>query len=312
MDRLAAMQAFVRVVEAGSFVKAADQLGISTTSASRLVADLEAALGTRLLQRTTRRLSLTAVGGEYLSRAQQILGALEEAEALAGVEVTRPSGHLHVSAPVALGTRHLPPLLAEYHARFPEVRVEMSLADRVVDLVEEGFDVAVRIAAKLSPTLVARRLCTIRMVVCAAPRYLAANGLPRVPADLQQHPCLIYTLTNAPDDWRFEGPKGIVSVKVDGVLRSNNGELLRQAALGGEGITLLPTFMVGDDLSAGRLQPLLPRFRQPPLTAHAVYPTRRHLPAKVRAFVDLAAERLRDPPPWDAWMSPEKRSRGAA
>jgi DNA-binding transcriptional LysR family regulator len=314
MDKLAAIQAFVRVVDAGSFVKAADHLGISTTSASRLVADLEAALGTRLLQRTTRRLSLTAVGGAYFARAQQILEALDDADALAGVEATRPSGHLHVSAPVAFGTRHLPPLLAEFHQRYPEVRVDISLADRVVDLVEEGFDVALRIAARLADTLVARRLCTIRMVVCAAPRYLAAHRTPHAPADLRDHDCLLYTLTQPPTEWRFDGPRGAVSVSVDGSLRSNNGELLRHAALAGEGIVLLPTFMVGDDLRDGRLVLLLPRYRQAPLTAHAVYLTRRHLPAKVRVFVDFCAERLVDPPRWDAWMSKPKQvaARGRA
>jgi DNA-binding transcriptional LysR family regulator len=274
MDKLAAVQAFVRVVEAGSFVKAADQLGISTTSASRLVADLETQLGTRLLQRTTRRLSLTATGGDYFARAQQILGALDEADAAAGVEATRPAGHLQVSAPVVFGTLHLPPLLAEFRARYPDVRLDISLADRVVDLVEEGFDVAIRIAARLGETLVARRLCTVRMALCAAPRYLQRHGTPHAPGDLERHDCLIYTLTVPADNWRFDGPRGAAHVKVGGGLHSNNGELLRCAAVAGEGIALLPTFMVGEDLRQGRLVPLLPRWRQAPLAAHAVYPTR--------------------------------------
>jgi DNA-binding transcriptional LysR family regulator len=302
MDQLAALQTFVRVVEAGSFVKAATQLGISTTSVSRLVVELESHLRTRLLQRTTRRLSLTAVGSEYFARAQQILGALEEADALAGAESMRPAGTLRVSAPVAFGTLHMPPLLAEFRATYPEVRVDIALADRVVDLVDEGFDVAIRIAAHLAPNLVARRLCTIRMVLCAAPAYLRTRGTPRAPADLAQHACLLYTLTQPPDIWKFAGPRGAVTATVDGPLHSNNGELLRRAAIAGSGIVQLPTFMIGDDLGAKRLLPLLPRFTLAPLAAHAVYPTRRHLPAKVRAFVDLCALRLRDPPAWDGWM----------
>jgi DNA-binding transcriptional LysR family regulator len=303
MDKLAAMQAFVRVVEAGSFVKAAEQLGVSTTSTSRLVADLEADLGARLLQRTTRRLSLTAMGAEYFSRAQAILSAVEEAAAVAGLESSRPFGSLRVSAPVVFGTLHLPPLLAAFHARHPNVRVDMSLADRVVDLVEEGFDIAIRIAARLADALVARRLCTIRLVACASPEYLRRHGTPKSPADLARHHCLVYTFSERPDEWRFDGPRGPVTVKVSGALRSNNGDLLRRAALADEGVVVSPTFMAGDDLLHGRLVQVMPRYRQPSIAAHAVYPTRRHLPAKVRAFVDLLAEALSDPPPWDAWMT---------
>jgi len=309
MDKLTALQAFVRVVEAGSFVRAADQLGVSTTSVSRLVGELEAELGTRLLQRTTRRSSLTAAGAEYFQRAQQILAALDEADAAAGLEASRPSGHLRVSAPVAFGTMHLAPLLCEMHARHPAVRLDIALSDRVVDLVEEGFDVAIRIAANLAPTLVARRLCPVRMVACASPAYLDRNGAPRVPADLALRECLVYTLSPNPDDWRFENADGALHVRVDAALRSNHGELLRQAALGGQGITVLPTFMVGADLAAGQLVLVLPRFQLPALAAHAVYPTRRHLPAKVRVFVDLMAEKLSDPPPWDGWMSAAQRRR---
>jgi DNA-binding transcriptional LysR family regulator len=315
MDKLAALQAFVRVVDAGSFVRAAEQLGTSTTSVSRLVAELETALGSRLLQRTTRRSSLTAAGTEYFQRAQQILAALEEADAAAGLEASQPSGHLRVSAPVAFGTLHLAPLLCEFHARHPAVRLDIALSDRVVDLVEEGFDAAIRIAAHLGPTLVARRLCTVRMVACAAPSYLEHHGAPRAPGDLTRCACLVYTLSPNPDDWRFESADGALHVRVESALRSNHGELLRQAALAGHGITVLPTFMVGADLGAGRLAVVLPRFRIPALAAHAVYPTRRHLPAKVRAFVDLMAEKLSDPPPWDAWTSAIAatiRSRGRA
>ncbi len=307
MNKLDAMQAFVRVVEAGSFVKAARQLDISTTAASRLIADLEAHLGTRLLQRTTRRLSLTAAGSAYFESCQQIVSAIGDAEAEVGIEAQRPFGMLRVSGPVVFGTLHLAPILAAYAARFPEVRVDIALADRIVDLVDEGFDVAIRIAGRLADTLVARRLATVRIVVCAAPEYLRRHGTPRTPADLAAHNCLLYTISERPGEWTFDGPQGAVSVKVAGALRSNNGELLRAAALAGEGIAVQPTFLVGEDLRQGKLVPVLPRFRQAALAAYAVYPTRRHLPAKVRSFVDFLAESFGDPPPWDAWMRRKAR-----
>lgn len=307
MNKLVAMQAFVRVVEAGSFVKAARQLDISTTAASRLVADLEAHLGTRLLQRTTRRLSLTEAGSAYFERCQQIVGAIGEAEAQVGLEAQRPFGTLRISGPVVFSTLHLAPLLAGYSARCPEVKVDIALSDRIVDLVDEGFDVAIRIAGRLADTLVARRLATIRIVVCAAPEYLRRHGTPRTPADLAGHNCLLYTISERPAEWAFDGPQGPVTAKVAGSLRSNNGALLRTAALAAEGIVVQPTFLVGDDLTDGRLVPVLPRFRMPALAAHAVYPTRRHLPAKVRSFVDFLAEAISDPPPWDAWMKRKPR-----
>ena len=306
MDKLAGMQAFARVVEAGSFVKAAAHLHISTTAASRLVADLEANLGLRLLQRTTRRLSLTEAGAAYFERCQQILAAIDEAEAVVGHEGRQPFGTLRLSAPVAFGNRHLAPLLAAFGARYPEVKVDVALADRVVDLVDEGFDVAVRIVGHLADTLVARRLTTVRMVICASPEYVRAHGLPRTPADMAAHNCLLYTLTERNNEWTFTGRRGTQTAKVGGGLRSNNGELLRTAALAGEGVVLQPTFMVGEDLQRGTLVRLLPGFELAELAAWAVYPTRRHLPAKVRAFVDFLAETISDPPPWDAWMSKKR------
>ena len=307
MDKLTAMQVFVRVVEAGSFVKAAGQLEISTTAASRLVADLEAHLGTRLLQRTTRRLSLTAAGSAYFDRCQQIVGAVDEAETLVGLEAQRPFGTLRVSGPVVFGTLHLAPVLAAYSARYPEVRVDIVLADRIVDLVDEGFDVAIRIAGRLADTLVARRLATVRIAACASPEYLRRHGTPHAPSDLVHHNCLLYSISERPGEWIFEGPQGSTTVKVTGSLRSNNGDLLRSAALEGVGIVMQPTFNVGDDLRQGKLVRVLPRYCQPDLAAYAVYPTRRHLPAKVRSFVDFLAEAFSDPPPWDAWMKRKQR-----
>lgn len=302
MDRIVAMQTFVRVVEAGSFVRAAGQLNQSTTVASRLIAELETHLGTRLLNRTTRSLSLTDAGQAYYERCLALLADLEEAEALVGRQSHTPSGMLRLTAPIAFGAERLAGLLAGFREKYPQVTVDVSLSDRAVDLVEEGFDLALRISQELDPSLVARRLTTVRIICCAAPVYVQRAGMPAKPQDLQQHDCLIYTNTARPDEWTFDGPTGRISVKVRGGWHANSGDLLRIAALAGEGIVCQPTFLIGDDLRTGRLVPLLPDYHLPDLTMYAVYPSRRHLSAKVRALVDYMVGQLGDPPAWDAWM----------
>lgn len=299
MDKLAAMEVFIRVVEAGSFVKAAERLGISTTAASRHLGELEAALGTRLLQRTTRRLHLTDAGRVYYQRCQQILADLQEADASVSSDSHQPRGVLRISAPVSFGLKHLTALLPAYLAAYPEVTLDVDMSDRQVDLVEEGFDLALRIAARLPDTLVARRVATIHVVTCAAPDYLARHGAPREPEELPQHRCLIYTHSPEPGVWHYGADR---QVKVAGCLRSNNGDLLRAAALAGEGIINEPSFLLGEDLAAGRLVPLLRQYPLEQLALYAVYPSRRHLSAKVRSFVDFMIARIGDPPPWDAWM----------
>ncbi|GGY28269.1 LysR family transcriptional regulator [Paludibacterium paludis] len=299
MDKLSAMEVFVRVVESGSFVRAAERLGMSTTAVSRQLADLEAQLGARLLQRTTRRLHLTDAGRGYHARCAQILADVEEADASVRTDTLRPRGVLRLSAPVSFGLKHLTALLPAYLAAYPEVTLDVDMSDRQVDLVEEGFDVALRIAMRLPPTLVARRIAAIHVVPCASPAYLAREGEPARPEDLARHRCLVYTHAAEPGIWTF-GDEARVSV--DGPLKSNNGDLLRAAALAGEGIICEPSFLLGDDLAAGRLMPLLRGEPTPPLALYAVYPSRRHLSAKVRTFVDFLIGRIGDPPPWDAWM----------
>lgn len=301
MDRIAAMQTFVRVVESGSFVRAAEQLGLSTTAASRQVAELEAHLGGRLLNRTTRSLSLTDAGRVYYERCLLLLSELEETEAQVGRQSHSPSGLLRLTAPISFGAERLAGLLAEFRVRNPLVSIEVSLSDRLVDLVEEGFDLALRITSELEPSLVARRLCTVRIVCCAAPTYLANAGMPRRLTELSQHACLIYTNTARSDEWVFSGPNGRESIAVNGGWRANSGDILRVAALAGEGITCQPTFLIGEDLRAGRLVTVLSDYRLADLAMYAVYPSRRHLSAKVRALVDYLASALGDPPPWDAW-----------
>jgi DNA-binding transcriptional LysR family regulator len=301
MDRWEAMRVFSQVVEAGSFSAAAARLGLSTTAASRHVADLEAHLQTRLLNRTTRRVSLTESGRAFYERAVQLLADLEEAEQEAGRAAVVARGTIKLTASVNFGVRHVAPVIAAFLAAHPGVRFDVSLSDRIVDLVEEGFDVAVRIGAPGSENLVARKLGETRLVPCASPAYLAAHGAPRVPEDLAQHNCFTYEYVSPRNIWRFHDAKGEErAVRVGGRLHSNNGDLLAEAAAQGAGIVFEPAFIVGPDVRAGRLVPLLQEFSAPPMPIYAVYPSRKHLSAKVRLFVDFLVERFVEAPDWSA------------
>lgn len=292
MDRFQEMRAFAAVVEAGSFVGAADALGVSKAAVSRQVAELEARLGVRLLHRTTRRLSLTGEGEVFHARARELLGSLEEMEAEVAARSGRAVGTLKVSAPASFGVLHLAPLWPGFMARHPQVRLEVTLSDRVVDLVEEGFDVAVRIARLGDSSLVSRQLASTRLMLCASPRYLRKHGRPRHPSDLAEHAVIAYSLLSVGDDWQFTGPDGPVQVRVQPRLRTNSGDTCRAIALGHEGIVLEPSFMVADDVAAGRLVHLLPEYRSLEFGIHAVYPSRRLLAPKVRALVDYLAQAL--------------------
>ncbi len=291
MDRLGAMETFVRVVEAGSFVGAADKLGASTSSTSRQIADLESHLGTRLLNRTTRRLSLTEAGQAFYERCVQLLADVAEAEALAGADAATPTGTLKLTCPTNLLAQPIGPALAEFGARHPQLKFDVTVADRVIDLVDEGFDLAVRIGAPGGENLVARRLGVTQLVTCAAPAYLHRRGTPRVPIDLAQHSVLTYAYAAAPNVWRLLDDAGQAQdVRVTGPLHTNSGELLVAAAAAGMGIVFEPDFVVGPSLARGELQRVLPAFAGPRLDVWAVYPSRRHLSAKVRAFVTYLAE----------------------
>lgn len=302
MDRWHAMKVFVRVVEAGSFVSAAEKMALSTTATSRLVADLEAHLGTRLLQRTTRRLHLTESGQHFFERARQLLADLDEAEAEASSITQKPTGLLRVSVPSSFAALHLASLLPAYRARYPEVVLDVLATDRIVDLIDEGFDLAVRLSTRHHTTYVARKLVTIRLAVCASKAYLARRGVPKTPYELMEHDCLTHMSGGYPDKWTFEGPEGTISVPIRGKYRADNGELLRAAALAGDGIILEPTFIVGGDLARGDLVPLLRDWSIPEGSAMAVYPSRRFLSAKVRTFVEYLQEAFAGEPSWDAWL----------
>lgn len=299
-SNLADMAVFARVVEAESFTGAARALGLSKSAVSKQVARLEADLGVRLLQRTTRRLSLTGEGATFFEGCQRMLAEASEAEAAVTHLAGGVRGRLRINAPMTFGVLHLAPLLPAFCARHPELEVELSLNDRRVDLIEEGYDVGLRIGGLPSSSLIARRLATSRPAVCASPAYLARNGRPERPEDLRAHVCLIYSYLDPPKIWRFRSPRGPTRVTVSGPLETNNGEVLLQAALAGQGIARLPSFIVGPALLDGRLIELLSDWQDPREPAiYVVYPERRHLAPKVRAFVDFVAERITDPPPWE-------------
>lgn len=282
------MRVFAQVVESGSFAGAAERLGLSTSATSRLVAELETHLQTRLLNRTTRRVNLTEAGRTYYERCVQLLADLEEAEQEAARSAAVPRGTVRLTSTVSFGVRHVSPAIASFLARFPEVRFDVSLSDRIVDLVEEGFDLAVRIGSPGSENLVARRLGDTRLICCASPAYLAERGTPAAPEDLVHHNCLTFRNTT---QWKFRDRSGAErSVRVSGNLNSDNGELGAAAAAHGAGIALDLAYLVGPELRAGRLVQVLAEFEAPPLPIYAVYPTRRHLSAKVRLFVDHLIE----------------------
>ncbi|MEG2803030.1 LysR family transcriptional regulator [Stenotrophomonas sp.] len=292
MDTLEAMRVFVAVVERNGFSAAAQALDMSTAGVTRQVAALEKRLSTRLLNRTTRRVSPTSTGAAYYAQCVQLLAQFDALEAGIGAQALAPSGLLRINAPVSYGIARLAPLLAGYRARHPQVTLELSLSDRLVDMVEEGFDVALRITRQPGPALIARKLADTCITLCAAPAYLAVHGRPQHPDDLAGHECLGYSYWGDGDRWTLRGPEGEVGVTVQGGLRANNGEVLREAALAGMGIILQPDFLVAEALADGRLERLLPAWDVAPIGIFAVYTSRNHLAPKVRSFIDYLVEAL--------------------
>jgi DNA-binding transcriptional LysR family regulator len=293
MDRFLEMRAFVAVIDAGSFVRAADALDLSKTAVSRLVSDLEARLGTRLLHRTTRRLSLTPEGEVFLERCRSLLEGVESAEAELSTHAGEAVGQLRVNVPVTFGLLHLAPLWPAFMALHPRVMLDITLSDRLVDLVDEGYDLAVRIAQLQTSSLVSRQLTSTRLVLCASPDYLRRHGTPAQPSDIAQHSVISYTLLATGDQWAFQGPQGPVSVKVSPRMRTNSGDTCCAAALQHQGIVLQPTFLVGPHLASGALVEILPAYRSLDLGVHAIYPTRKHLTPKVRALIDFLVDAFR-------------------
>ncbi len=300
MDRLDAMEAFVRVADCRSFSGAARRLQLSKSVVSRQVSRLEAHLGARLFHRTTRNLALTEVGQAYYERCARILAEVEEANLSVSTLQAEPRGKLRVNAPMSFGILHLAPLIPRFLERFPHVDIDMAMNDRIVSLVEEGFDVAIRIGKLEDSSLIARHLAPARRVVCASPAYFDRQGAPETPDDLVHHCCLSYSNLAASDEWNFCTANGMRwPVEVRGRLRVNNGDALREAAIAGVGLIMSTTFLCGRDLQAGRLVSVLGDYIAQNLAIHAVYPHSRHLSPKVRAFVDFLAENFGPRPYWD-------------
>jgi DNA-binding transcriptional LysR family regulator len=299
MQHLNDMVTFARVVEAKSFSEAARRSSSSKSHMSKSIAKLERALGTRLLNRSTRGLSLTEVGAAFYEHCGRIIDEVGQAKRLVAEHQAEPRGVLKATASVAFGTLHLAPALPAFLARYPGLAVELTLSDGLVDLVEEGYDVAVRIVCAPSPNLVARELAPVRRVVCATPGYLEQHGVPQTPDDLRGHNCLSYTNSGARGEWHFTGTKGAISVPIAGTLRVNDDEALSQAVLGGLGVALLPTFIIGDALQSGRLQAVLADYLPLEKRIYAVYLQSIHITAKVRAFVTFLRERFGPEPYWD-------------
>lgn len=300
MDRLRAYEVFVTVVSRGSFTRAADALETSPANVTRYVNELEAHLGTRLINRTSRKLSLTEGGETLYARCKSILDDVVETEGLVSSASVEPRGRLRINAPVSFGILHLAPLWPEFMRRYPRVELDVALIDRVVDIVDEGYDLAIRISRTGSTNHAARKLATSRNIVCASPDYLKRCGHPVTPADLAGHQCIGYLYASTGDEWQLIDSKGRAhAVKVNYNMRSNNGDTARAAALAGQGVIWQPTFLVGNDLRAGKLVQILPEYRLPDIDVLALYPSRRHLSAKIRAMIDFLAEAFGGVAPWD-------------
>lgn len=293
------MKTFVAVVAEGSFSAAARRLDMSPQLVSKYVAQLEDRLGARLLNRSTRRLSLTEAGQAYHERCQQLVADIDDMESAIGDMTAKASGTLRINAPMSFGITHLASAAARFQCENPAVSIDLMLNDRVVDVVGEGFDLALRIGRLEESGLVARRLAPIRVVMCASPDYLRQHGTPATPEGLAGHNCLGYSYSRERGHWRLERDGQMHAIPVEGTYVANNGDALRLAAVAGAGIILQPTFIVGQDIRAGRLVVVLPDYRAADLALHAVYAHRQYLSAKVRAFIDYLDDCFGSPPYWD-------------
>ena len=300
MDKFDSMRAFTKVVDEGGFAAAARAMGLSRSVVNKSVIKLENELGTQLLRRSTRNVTPTETGLAFYDRCLQILGDLDEAIASVRELQDYPTGNLRINAPMSFGTLHLAPVVAEFMGQYPEVHVELVLNDRFVDPIEEGFDITMRIAEPQYVTsLITREIVPAARVLVASPGYLARAGEPVSPKELREHRCLQYGYSGSLSQWRLDGPDGEQGWAIQCLMWSNNGEVLKSAALGDQGIALLPTFIVGEALQSGTLRTILPDYRPSEIVLAAMYPRHRQLSAKVRLFVDLLVERFGDRPYWD-------------
>ena len=305
MDQLGAMRAFVRVVDNSGFSEAARQLGVAVSSVTRQVSGLEDELGTRLLFRSTRSVTLTDAGRIYYDHVLRILAEVDEADRSVSGMDSSPTGLLRITAPVAFGRLHIAPAISKFMEKYPSVELDVVLTDMVISLVDDGIDIAIRIGEPASSSLIGRKLASHRRVVCASPEYLARHGEPAVPTDLVDHDCMMFRYLGRHEVWRFgrKDREGIEEIRVRGKLRTNNSELLRASALAGAGIIMMPTWLIGDDLQRGDLVELLPDWDANPAPfdtgIHALYLANRKASLKVRAFIDFLVEHFGRPPYWD-------------
>lgn len=295
MDKFESMRAFVQVVEAGGFAAAARTMGLSRSAVNKLVFNLEDALKVQLLQRTTRKVTPTPTGLAFYERCMAILADVAEAEIAVSQLQTEPRGQLRINGPMSFGTRYLSPVIAQFVQQYPDLQVELSLSDRFIDPIDEGFDVTIRLAQpQASPSLIIHELFPTPVILCAAPEYIAQHGVPTTPQALTQHICLPYGHIATEHQWTLIGPDGEHKITVKGPLCSNNGDPLRDAAVQGLGITLLPRFFIEQDLQAGYLQQVMTDYEAPTISVCVLYPVNRHLSTKVRLFIEFLQKKLRN------------------
>ncbi|XGV94745.1 MAG: LysR family transcriptional regulator [Leptolyngbya sp. BL-A-14] len=297
MDKFESIRAFTQVVAFSGFAAAAREMGLSRSAVNKLVINLENELGVQLLHRSTRQVSPTETGLAFYDRCVAILADLEEAEQAVTQLQEEPKGKLRVNAPMSFGTMHLAPALADFLVQYPDLQVQLTLNDRFVDPIEEGFDITVRIAAPPeSASLIVHKLSSAQRVLCAAPAYFSNRGTPSHPLELQQHSCLHYGHLATVNQWLLIGPDGEHTISVQGAVCSNNGEVLREAAVRGLGITLLPMFIIGQEVEQGLLQVVLPEYHPPEISIYVIYPVNRHLSTKVRLFTNFLQDRFGNQP----------------
>lgn len=303
MNKTLEMQIFVTIVETGSFINAADKLSLSKSAISRFLNTLEQRLGVRLLQRTTRKVTLTNEGNLFYQRVKDILALIEESESELHPHQSEPAGLIRINVPVSFGIHHLAPLWAEFMSRYPKVELNVTLNDRIVNLLDDGFDLAVRIAHLPNSTLISKKLASTRIVLCASPDYLAEHGTPTHPSQLTKHHIISYSHSSIENERTFHGPDGATTVRYQASFNTNNGDTCRAMALKGGGIILQPTFLIQNDLQQGTLVEILPEYQYTTLDIYAIYPSKRFLPLRVRCLIDFLAEALAKP----SWASHNKK-----